>query len=160
MSNFYQFLLNTYAKCPIFHGRKHNFLRLIPVGFVWKCWVNTPNEIAMFHDGIMISKTIGYNGVLTIFRHTHIINGNLGLYMDYIYGLTLVIMLLIYQPSGRSSGSKPSCAQPHIPSTPFASLRLHCAGDSACVRLRAADFEPWRNRWAQNSTTWQKQIDR
>ena len=32
----------------------------------------------------------------------------------------------------------PSCAQPHIPSTPFASLRLHCAGDSACVRLRAA----------------------
>ena len=23
--------------------------------------------------GIMISKTIGYNGVLTIFRHTHVV---------------------------------------------------------------------------------------
>ena len=30
-------------------------------GFVWKCWVNIPNE--PFFIGIMISKTIGYNGV-------------------------------------------------------------------------------------------------
>ena len=43
-----------------------------PFGFVWKCWVNLPNEIAIFHDGIMISKTIGYNGVHNIFRHTHV----------------------------------------------------------------------------------------
>ena len=48
-------------------------------GFVWKCWVYSqwnigciPNEIAIFHIGIMISKTIGYNGVHDIFRHTHI----------------------------------------------------------------------------------------
>ena len=32
-----------------------------------------PNEIAIFNDGIMISKTIGYNGVHTIFRQTHLI---------------------------------------------------------------------------------------
>ena len=30
-----------------------------------------PNEIAIFHDGIMISKTIGYNGVLTTFSDTY-----------------------------------------------------------------------------------------
>ena len=37
-------------------------------GFVWKCWVYyiyiyIPNEIAIFQNGIMIMKTIGYNGV-------------------------------------------------------------------------------------------------
>ena len=39
-------------------------------GFVWKCWVNIPNEIAIFHRDCLISKTIGYNGVHDIFRHT------------------------------------------------------------------------------------------
>ena len=38
-------------------------------GFVWKCWVNIPNEIAIF-IGIMISKTVGYNGVHNIFKQT------------------------------------------------------------------------------------------
>ena len=44
-------------------------------GFVWKCWVNIPENrvYSQWNShliGIMISKTIGYNGVLTIFRHT------------------------------------------------------------------------------------------
>ena len=39
-----------------------------PIGFVWKCWVYSQWNSNLI--GIMISKTIGYNGVLTIFRHT------------------------------------------------------------------------------------------
>ena len=34
-------------------------------GFVWTCWVNIPNETAIFQNGIMISKTIGFNGYTT-----------------------------------------------------------------------------------------------
>ena len=42
---------------------------------VWVCLKigYTPNEITI-KNGIMISKTIGYNGVLTIFRQTHTSN--------------------------------------------------------------------------------------
>ena len=65
------------------HGEAQDFwlmLRGFPsktLGFAmwvgnWKCWVNIPNEIAIFQNGIMISKTIGYNGLHYIFRHTHV----------------------------------------------------------------------------------------
>ena len=40
-------------------------------GFVWKCWVNIPNNYSHL-TGIMISKTIGENGVHNIFRHIKI----------------------------------------------------------------------------------------
>ena len=43
--------------------KKHNS----PIWVCWKCWVNLPNEIAIFHMDNLISKTIGYNGVLTTF---------------------------------------------------------------------------------------------
>ena len=40
------------------------------LGFVWKCWVNLPNEIAIFHrdNDQQNHWVLGY----TIFRHTHL----------------------------------------------------------------------------------------
>ena len=40
--------------------------------WTWKCWVYSQwnSHWISFKNGIMISKTIGYNGVHDIFRHT------------------------------------------------------------------------------------------
>ena len=42
-----------------------------PYGFLWKCWVNIPNEIAIFHrDNDQQNHWV--IGVHNIFRHTHV----------------------------------------------------------------------------------------
>ena len=61
--------------CPS-HEQKPTMIDIIDmilIWVVWKCWVNLPNETTIFQNGIMISKTIGYNGVQNIFRQTHIV---------------------------------------------------------------------------------------
>ena len=45
--------------------------RLLKNGFVWKCWVNSPNEIAIFHRDNDQQNNLGL-GVHDIFRHTQI----------------------------------------------------------------------------------------
>ena len=54
----------------VFQGRSgfYPFLESLD-GFVWKCWVNIPNEIAIFHRD-NDQQNHWENGVLTIFRHT------------------------------------------------------------------------------------------
>ena len=42
-------------------------------GFVWKCWVNIPNEIAIFQNGIVWSaKPLGFGGLANMFRPTYL----------------------------------------------------------------------------------------
>ena len=66
--------------CPMVVKRHFMSLPYHQYGFVWKCWVNIPNEIAIFHDGIVWSAKPDcfFWGLANIFIHTHIITGHLG----------------------------------------------------------------------------------